>query len=154
MTAFCQVVPTAVDLRLAPDRLGVVEFYGYDLDAQSSPVRRMPTSHQPLSSSSLDYMMTINVSEANGINFSNKAEQLIIRAGTKTLGTLAIIQKPAPTACGAVNQRCCGIQDAKPPYGASLECPRARRSRSTWCRAAICAGIAAPPTPTTGQAAP
>lgn len=145
--AFCQVVPTVIDLGLAPERRTHVEIYGYDMDVSNDHAIRLLIQEgartlTPVPSTKVSrpthYLMTINISDANGVDFSSTAEQLIIQAGTQTLGTLAIIQKPAPTACGAVNQRCCTTADAKPPCGSSLDCV------AGVCKAPPCGGLGQP----------
>jgi hypothetical protein len=145
--AFCQVVPTVIDLGLAPERRTRVEIYGYDMDVSDANAIHLFIQDgrlmTPVPSTKIarptHYLMTINISDTNGIDFSSTADQLVIRAGASTtLGTIAIIQKPAPTACGAANQRCCTLADAKPPCGSSLQCV------AGVCRTPPCGGLGQP----------
>jgi len=153
--AFCQVVPTTVDLALRPDRLKEVDFYGYDLDAANEHALKMFVEQAggqlvPIPASKLatptHYLTTINVSVTNGVSFNANSERIVIKAGTQVLSTLHILQPPAPTPCGALGQRCCAAADNKPPCGsASLSC-----SGGT-CAAVACGGLNQP-TCTSGTA--
>lgn len=143
--AFCQVVPTTVDLSLRPDRLKEIDFYGYDLDAANEHALRISVEQKdgrliPVPASKLatptHYLTTINVSVTNGVSFDSNSERIVIKAGNQLLSTLHILQPPPRTACGALGQRCCVAEDHKAAAcGANLSCAGGT------CAAAACGGL-------------
>lgn len=114
----CSVIPLAVDLALVPERINVVEFYGYDFDHGDTKVLLDDGARQVDVTSYLNkpthYHMTLNIG-ANGVKFSENSTQIIVNTGNDLLATIAVIQKPVPICQTQVVRVTPGSVDFIPP---------------------------------------
>jgi hypothetical protein len=95
----CNVVPTMVDLRIAPNRTNVVGYYGYDLDA-SLKVFLMDRSGGEMdvtrfSTLATNYLMQINVAQ-NGVPFRLDSARLSVRWRGREMSSIPILQEQVP----------------------------------------------------------
>jgi hypothetical protein len=107
---FCQVVPTQINLGLEPDRRIELAFYGYNLDTGRVQVAVLDDGgEQPVPDTLVamptHYLMTVNISESNGVRFSPTAHQMVFRLGSG--GEVRNVNVVAAHACGGAGQACC-----------------------------------------------
>lgn len=80
----CQVVPSSIDLSLPPDRRNTISLTGYDLDKSSITVKilngRQEAEATPALAQTTKYLLTLNLSPTNGIQFSEKSNKILITA--------------------------------------------------------------------------
>jgi len=93
---FCDVVPAAIDLSLPPDRRNLLEFFGYDFDAQPSVQVLLEQGGGTIDvSSHIDlpshYHMTLNLG-GSGVQLSSQSQRFVIRYGDRDLHTIGILQ--------------------------------------------------------------
>jgi hypothetical protein len=97
----CQVVPSAVDMSLAPNRRNKVEFFGYDFDMTDIEIVLVNNGSESVVSQHLDqpthYHMTLNLG-SSGIQLGSSSQRIILRWNGRNISTIAIIQ-PSPDIC-------------------------------------------------------
>lgn len=99
---FCQAVPTSVDLTIAqPPRENQIEFYGFNFD-RGSPVRvglsdgkghERPVCENDVVAMPTHYLMTVNVSDTNGIHFTPSDRQLVFHLNNGVTQSINIVAK-------------------------------------------------------------
>jgi hypothetical protein len=97
---FCDIVPAAVDMSLEPDRRNLLEFFGFDFDAEPAmQVFLMNGSTLVDVSNHLDrpshYHMTLNLGSA-GVALGPSSQRLVVRWQEADLSSVAILQPFIP----------------------------------------------------------
>jgi hypothetical protein len=99
---FCGATPGSINLNLPPEKRTELRLAGYDFDENTVRVfllegdQEIEVTSNNLSNLS-QYMVSLNISEGNGVEFSRKSNKIIIRTSRegKFLSSLNVIQ-PAP----------------------------------------------------------
>jgi hypothetical protein len=104
---FCEVIPTEINLGLDPSRRTELDFYGYNLDAAGVNVSVMDDrgAHPvpaDLIATPTHYLMTVNISAGNGVQFSPTGHQMIF---TFPIGQE--VHAVNIVTCGNIGQVCC-----------------------------------------------
>lgn len=105
---FCDIVPAAIDMSLEPNRRNLLEFFGFDFDAEPSmQIFLMSGGSLVDVSNHLDrpshYHMTLNLG-STGVALSSSSQRLIVRWEDSDLSSIAVLQPFIP-ACREDVQR-------------------------------------------------
>jgi hypothetical protein len=89
----CQVIPSSIDLNLPPKRRSQLKLAGYDFDKDTIMVFLLNGDQEIDVTSRLaqttKYLLTLNLSPANGIDFSSESNKILI----KTIGSNKLISE-------------------------------------------------------------
>jgi hypothetical protein len=94
----CQVTPSSIDLNLKPERRSELKLAGYDFDKNTIKVLLMNESEEIDVTSKLaqttKYLLTLNLSPANGIDFSSGSNKILLRTAqsSKLISEVNVIQ--------------------------------------------------------------
>jgi hypothetical protein len=96
----CNVVPLAIDVSLVPTRLNMLEFYGYDFDAQGVSAYVVKTNGGKINVTSklnrpTHYHMTLNLG-GNGIQLPANAKSINLYFNNEEISSIAVIQPSTP----------------------------------------------------------
>lgn len=97
----CQVTPSSIDLNLTPERRSELKLAGYDFNKSTVSVLLLNADKEIDVTSKLaqptKYLLTLNLSPANGINFSRESNKVLVKTtqGGKLISEINIIQSAA-----------------------------------------------------------
>lgn len=90
----CQVTPASIDLALEPERRNELKLAGYDFDRTNITVILLNKDKEIDVTAKLaqpsKYLLTLNLSPTNGIQFSEKSNQILVKA-TKSGNLISLI---------------------------------------------------------------